>query len=92
MAPPVEAIYAGGIGTISSRDIRPGRPRSQSPEDTIQHPPIINPRLAAHLRWKKRFNHRPFEIRQIKASHHCLQINGSSESQSIKNKNYFMGM
>ncbi len=54
---------------VASRDIRPGRTRPKHPENTVQDPPIIDPRHAARPVGKMRFDRRPFQIAEFVASH-----------------------
>ena len=68
-APAVEAIVDRRRWAVASRDIRPGRTRPKHPEDTVQDPPIIDPRHAARLVGKLRLDRRPLEIAEFVASH-----------------------
>src|SRR5690606_26123803 len=90
-APPVEAVDAGRVRAVARRNVGPGCARTQPPEDTIQHPSIINARHPANLRRQQRLDHRPLEIRQIKTSHHkppCWRsVNQSARKKGIP----FMG-
>ena len=47
---------------------------------------------AAHLRRQQGLNHRPLEIRQIKARHTCLPLFRSNESEPINQRKTLMGM
>lgn len=85
-APPVEAVDASRIRAVSSWDVRPWRTCAQPPEYAVQNAPVIDASLAAHFGRKKRFNHRPFEIRQIKARHHCLQSLQTVNHKPLKSK------
>ena len=86
VTPPVEAVHASRIRAVSSWNVRPWRTCAQSPEYAVQNAPVIDASLAAHFGRKKRFNHRPFEIRQIKARHHSLQSLKKVNRKPLKSK------
>lgn len=66
--PSHEPVVAGGVRTIALRHIRPGTACAETPENTVDDPPIVHPRHAPALVGQQRLNHRPLEIRQIKAA------------------------
>ena len=70
LAPADEAVVTGDIGAIAFRKIAPRRTGAQHPEDAVQNPPVVNTRHAARFVRKKRFDDRPFEVRQIVAPAH----------------------
>ena len=70
LAPTIEAVVARRIRAVSLRQVAPRRAGAQHPENAAQHPPVVNARHAARLVRKKRFDDRPFEVRQIVASAH----------------------
>src|ERR1700709_2118432 len=70
--PSVEAVHTGRVRPVARRNVRPRRTGSQPPEYPVQNPPVINPGHSANLRRQQRLNHRPLEIRQIKACHQLL--------------------
>ena len=70
LAPAVEAIVAGRIGTVALRQVAPRRAGPQDPADAVQHSPVINPQPSAPLVRQQGLNHRPLESRQIVASTH----------------------
>ena len=66
-APTHELVIASGSGAVFLRQPPPRRAGPQNPEDTVQHPAIIDTRNAARLVWQQRRDHRPLEIRQLEA-------------------------
>ena len=70
LAPANEAIVAGRVRTVAFRQVAPRRTRTQHPENPAQHPPVVNARNATRLVRKKRFDDRPFEVRQVVTSTH----------------------
>jgi len=65
--PTYEPVVASGPGAVLLRQRPPRRAGPQNPEDTVQHPAIIDTRNAARLVWQQRRDHRPLEIRQLVA-------------------------
>ena len=65
-------------------------PRAQPPEDAVQNTTVIDPRHAAHLCRQKWLDHRPLEIRQIKASHLNLPVE-INESEHLRAGNPVYG-
>lgn len=56
LAPSNKAIVAGRVWSISLGDISLGRTCPKAPENSIQHPPIINPNTPfTRLAYKGRF-------------------------------------
>ena len=68
-SPSVAAIVNRGRRAIALGEIRPGSSRAQHPEAPVDHPPIIEARLAARLVGKKRQDQAPLEITQFITSH-----------------------
>ncbi len=44
LAPAVEAVVAGRIGTIALRKIAPRRTGTQNTEDPVRNPPVVDPK------------------------------------------------
>jgi hypothetical protein len=59
------AVVAGGVGTIPLRDVGPGRPCPQPPEDAVEHLAVVHPCDPARLVWQQRLNDRPLEIADL---------------------------
>ena len=65
LGPAVEAIVASRIRSIAFRQIAPRRARAQHPENAAQDATVVNTRNATWLVRKKRFNDRPFKVREV---------------------------
>lgn len=70
-APPDEAIVAGRLGSIPFRDVRQRRTRSEPPEDSVQHPMVIDTGNAARPVLQQRIDDRPFGIGEFFATKLC---------------------
>ncbi len=66
-APANEAIVAGGIGAEILRQITPGCPRSQDPEDAIQDTAVVHTGHAAWLVRQHRLDGSPFFVGEFVA-------------------------
>lgn len=69
-APPQEAVVAGRVRAVPLRKIAPWRTRAQYPEDTAQHPPVVDTRHAARIVRKQKVDDRPVEVGQVISSAH----------------------
>src|SRR3989337_338642 len=89
LAPAHEAVVAGRGRTIALGNIRPRRPRAQTPENPVQHSPVVNACNTPYLVGKQRRDHRPLIIRQIKACHLQTPTVWKLESRFDKKGNPF---
>lgn len=67
LAPSVEAIVGGRVGTVSLRQIAPRRARAQHPEDPVENPAVVAWFAASSVLGKKRLDDTPLEVRQVVA-------------------------
>lgn len=67
LAPAIEAIVDGRVRPISFRQVAPGRPCPQDPEDAAEDAAIVLWLAAATARRKNRLDNAPLEIRQVVA-------------------------
>src|ERR1700753_1472237 len=72
LSPSVDPVVARRPRAVAFRQIRPGRARTQNPENPVQHSPVVNPRHTARLVRKMRLDRFPLKIRQIVAAHRKL--------------------
>ena len=84
LAPSHEPVVAGGIRTISIRNVCPGRACPESPQDAVDHPPVVNAGHAARLIRQQGLNNSPLEIGEIKPAtgHEKPPNQGFNESKS----------
>ncbi len=68
LAPSNKAVVAGCIRAISIRNVCPGRACPKAPQDTVDHPPVVNTRHATQLIRQQGLNNSPLEIGQIKSA------------------------
>src|SRR5712671_7502247 len=87
LGPAIVAVVDRRIGAVALRQIAPWRPRSQRPEDPVQHPAIVLARHAARFVRQQRRDHRPFLIAQIEPCHHQAPIVWKLESQMPAKRN-----
>ena len=67
LAPAVEAVVGGGVGTVSLRQVAPRRPRAQHPEYAIENTTVpLRPHATPALR-QKRFDDTPLGVAQVVA-------------------------
>lgn len=62
--PTHEAIVAGGVGTVSLRQITPRCSRSQNPENAVQDTPVILTRDVSRFARKDWCDQPPFGVRE----------------------------
>lgn len=67
--PSHEAIVAGGAWAISLRQVSPWSSRSQHPEDTVEHPTVVDTRHTTRFVGEMRLDRAPFEVGQIISAH-----------------------
>jgi hypothetical protein len=61
-------------------------------QDAADHPPIIDPRLAAHVAWQIRFDPRPLLITQpVQTASHLLCSLPAQNHQAIHRSIFLLG-
>jgi hypothetical protein len=84
LAPPDEAIVAGGALAIKLEQIAPWRTRPQDPENAVLHAPAINARPALRLAGQQLLYHPQREVGQVISAHAGRQ----SEMSHPENPDY----
>lgn len=69
LSPAHEAVVAGSARAIALRQVAPRRTRTQNPEDTVQHSPIIDAWDTSRFVGQQRLDHAPFKVGQVISAH-----------------------
>ena len=87
--PPNDPVVAGCMRAISVGNVCPGRACPESPQDAVDHPPVVNAGHAARLIRQQGLNNSPLEIGEIKPAtgHEKPPNQGFSESKSDQFEN-----
>ena len=83
-SPANEAIVASGVRTEVVRQVAPGCPRSQDPEDAIEDTTVIHPRHAARLVRQHRLDGSPFIVGEFVAHDSALQVRGLNHGSAVR--------
>lgn len=67
--PAIEPIVDVDERAVTLGQIAPRRSGAQNPEDTVQHPPVIDPRHTARFARKKRLDQPVLEVHKVKTRH-----------------------
>ena len=64
LPPSHKAVVAGGAGPVAVRNVRPRAARAKTPQNAVDHTPVVHPRHAAALLGQQRLNTRAYYQRQ----------------------------
>ena len=91
LAPAVETVVAGRVRPVAFRQVPPGGPGAEHPQDAVQYTPVVHSRYASGLVGQQRLDHAPLEVGQVVALHRKAPAIWELESRFALPDNYFMG-